>query len=642
MPLWFANLNVTHKLSLGFGLVLLLMSSTLAVDVLASTQQTAVVNRLVQHLYPARQSAHNIVTLARAADDDAAWYLMLRDTSQTAIYLRTYYQEVQQLRQTVTQTEALADTQVQRQELEQFVTFYFGKGGYYDDTVAAFRQKQAGQIQAAYTNFVDSPFTPSLQVADMYIASVDHEIAQEIAIEYTAARTVLLLSLVLGTLATIIGIGVAVLMINSLRRRDQQLAKQNQTLSNANARLESLATTDPLTSLPNHRTVMSRIEEELSRCRRTQESCAILFVDLDHFKRINDTWGHQAGDAILRETGRRLAATVRLEDFVGRYGGEEFALVLAHIDLREAQQIAERIRIALAATPCLWATDETACAISIPITASIGVAVYQEHGNTREALIEAADNAMYFAKHTGRNRVCLAGEEMAVMQEVLTKARDGRMSEDVAVQALSAVASVHDRRTSIHAQRIVQLAEATASMLGRPTEELHLIRLAAHLHDIGKIGIPDAILHKPGPLTEEEWAVIYRHPELGRQVLVQAGGIFVLLSRIVVAHHEHWDGSGYPYGLAKEAIPLGARILAVVDAYDAMTSVRPYREAIADADARAELKHCAGSQFDPQVVEAFLRTLDTQQWPIESLQVEEPQHISEYREGVFPLAGQTA
>jgi putative nucleotidyltransferase with HDIG domain len=154
----------------------------------------------------------------------------------------------------------------------------------------------------------------------------------------------------------------------------------------------------------------------------------------------------------------------------------------------------------------------------------------------------------------------------------------------VALKTLAAVASVRDRETSAHAQRMVHLAEATARLLGRSDEEVHLIRLAALLHDIGKLGIPDAILHKPGPLTEQEWAVMSRHPEIGRQILVQAGGIFVLLSRIVVAHHERWDGNGYPYGLTQDAIPLGARILAVVDAYDAMISQRPYRQALSAAD----------------------------------------------------------
>jgi diguanylate cyclase (GGDEF)-like protein len=298
-------------------------------------------------------------------------------------------------------------------------------------------------------------------------------------------------SIVVNVQRTVDGYEVARLELQQLYG---QLAAQNKTL-------QSLSTTDPLTGLPNHRTVMSRVEEELSRCRRTQTSCAVLFVDLDHFKRISDTWGHQAGDAILREAGRRLSGCLRLEDFVGRYGGEEFVIVLTHTEQGEAQQVAERIRAALAEMPCLWQAEETSTAIAIPITASIGVAVFQEHGSTREALLEAADNAMYFAKHTGRNRVCLAGEEMTVMQEVLAKTGDGQMSDDIAVQALGAAAHVHDRGTSIHARRMVHLAEATARMLGRPTGELHLIRLSALLHDIGKIGIPAAILNKPGPLT---------------------------------------------------------------------------------------------------------------------------------------------
>ncbi len=137
-----------------------------------------------------------------------------------------------------------------------------------------------------------------------------------------------------------------------------------------------------------------------------------------------------------------------------------------------------------------------------------------------------------------------------------------------------------------------------------------MIRLAALLHDLGKIGIPDAVLHKPGPLTAEEWAIMRGHPEIGQQILAQVGGVFALLSRIVVAHHERWDGKGYPHGLAKEAIPIGARILSVVDSYDAMLSDRPYRKPLSAAQARAELRRCSGSQFDPIVVAAFLQVLD--------------------------------
>jgi diguanylate cyclase (GGDEF)-like protein/putative nucleotidyltransferase with HDIG domain len=429
-----------------------------------------------------------------------------------------------------------------------------------------------------------------------------------------------------------------------LRSQLQESYTQQQVLLEEVGRLykeqAQAAVTDPVTALSNHRAVMSRIDEEVSRCRRTQSSCAVLFVDLDHFKQINDTYGHQAGDAILREVGSRLRTAIRLEDFVGRYGGEEFAVVLTGADLSQAYQAAERLRLAVADHPYFWEMENALSVVPIEITASIGVAVYQLHGVTREELIEAADQAMYGAKRGGRNRVRIAEVELTKQQSILENSLDqGRSlsfgAEDlnsssslqevlpnaqvsgydparelVAVQALTVAANAHDRGTGAHAQRMIRLAETTARILGRPEEELELIRLGALLHDIGKIGIPEAILHKPGPLTDEEWEIMRNHPLIGRQMLEQLGGIFQLLSRIIVAHHERWDGHGYPLGLAKEEIPMSARILAVVDSYDAMTSDRPYRAALSAAEARAELERCAGRQYDPQVVEAFLQGLD--------------------------------
>ena len=412
------------------------------------------------------------------------------------------------------------------------------------------------------------------------------------------------------------------------------------------------AVTDAITCLPNHRAIMGRIEEEISRCQRlsgnlgrdeggnphhAQDSyaacCAILFVDLDHFKRINDTWGHRAGDAILREIGSRLASTVRLEDFVGRYGGEEFAVVLTNADLPAASSTAERLREAVAEHPYYWEVEETNGVVPISVTASIGIAIYGLHGTTRESLIEHADAAMYQAKHTGRNRVCIAevvptGTQVIEKEGVLLiSEKPGRMpapTEVAAVQALTLAASTHDRGTDAHAHRMVHLAEATARVLGQTEEELHLLRLAALLHDIGKIGIPDAILRKPGPLTDEEWAVMRRHPEIGRQILKQMGGIFQYLADIIVAHHERWDGMGYPNGLAKDEIPLYARILCVVDSYDAMTSRRPYREPMSVAEARAELQRCSGRQYDPLVVEAFLSVLDEEECTMPDLVTNAP------------------
>ena len=384
------------------------------------------------------------------------------------------------------------------------------------------------------------------------------------------------------------------------------------------------AVTDAVTGLPNHRAVMSRLEEEVSRCQRTNDSCAVLFIDLDHFKWVNDTWGHRAGDAILCEIAGRLRATLRLEDFVGRYGGEEFAVVLTDADKKSAHQTAERLRETIANEPCTWMAEDTQLVVPIAVTGSIGIAVYSLHGVTREELVENADRAMYKAKHSGRNCVCIVDinnvpspDETKNQDRFTVSQRSGDMALpgprdnlNQAVQALTAAASVHDQGTDDHAHRIILLAEATARILKQPEEEIHLLRLAALLHDIGKIGIPDAILHKPGPLTNEEWIIMRRHPEIGRQILEQTGGVFQHLASIVVAHHERWDGHGYPRGLAAEAIPITARILSVVDAYDAMISRRPYREPLSVDEARAELQQCAGGQFDPRVVTAFLQILD--------------------------------
>lgn len=411
------------------------------------------------------------------------------------------------------------------------------------------------------------------------------------------------------------------------------------------------AVTDAVTGLPNHRAVMSKLDEVLSHCQRAQSSCAVLFVDLDHFKRVNDSYGHRAGDAILREVAERLRNGIRLEDFVGRYGGEEFAIILTNTDVLAASQVADRLLIALNSQPCCRETGDTHSLVTIAISGSIGVSVYQLHGTTREELIESADRAMYQAKTNGRNRVCIADVEIPVeappnpvgtrfiasspfASSILAPSRhtsgplassaadmiEPGVKELVGLQALTAAAAARDGDTCIHAHRLVELAVATARKLHQNDHELHMLRLGAILHDIGKIGIPDAILHKPGPLTEEEWKIMRSHPDIGRHILEEIGGVFNQLAQVVVAHHERWDGAGYPMKLAGEAIPLHARILTVVDSFDAMTSRRVYREPMPIEAARAELQRCSGTQFDPRVVAAFLSVLDEQHTPSPSEQ----------------------
>ena len=372
------------------------------------------------------------------------------------------------------------------------------------------------------------------------------------------------------------------------------------------------AVTDAVSGLPNHRAIMARIDEEVARCQRADRACAVLFVDFDHFKRVNDTWGHQAGDTILREVGQRLRASIRQQDYVGRYGGEEFAVILTEVDFLNAIAAAEKLCAAVAQQPCTWIRDGNV--EKIPVTASLGVAVYPLHGQDREALIAHADNGMYQAKRAGRNCVRIADVDIELEQEPQARVESEKpvMMPMQVVQAFTAMARAHDLSTSAHAYRLVSMVEATARKLGFSGEKLYQVHLGALLHDIGKVGVPDIILRKPGALTNEEWVEMRKHPEIGRQILDQVGGTFSQISDIVAGHHERWDGKGYPDGLSGEDIPLGARIITVVDAYDAMTSRRVYREPMSNEAARAELLRCSGQQFDPRVVEAFLSVLDEQ------------------------------
>lgn len=402
------------------------------------------------------------------------------------------------------------------------------------------------------------------------------------------------------------------LIAGQQRSLSMQLSHAYKKLEEAHTRSQVQALTDGLTGLPNHGAIVTQIEAELLQCRNNQRNCTIIFADVDHFKYINDTWGHAAGDAALRLMGQRLREGVRKNDSVGRYGGEEFVIMLSDIGPSQAYDRAERLRRSIAENPCLWQAEATQPTVTIPLTTSLGLATYPLDGLTASELLDVADAAMYVAKHTGRNRVCLSdGMSMAQLKEKTLQASG--YSEQSVLQTISTMAAFHNQGTQAHANRMIELAEATMRALGRSEDEVMLIRLAAQVHDIGKIGISTTILDKPGPLSEDEWDAIRRHPQIGQQILKEAKGHLGLVSHIIVAHHERWDGKGYPYQLAQQEIPLGARILSVIDAYDAMISPRPYREALSVPEAQAELRRCVGSQFDPQVVETFLQVIQARE-----------------------------
>jgi diguanylate cyclase (GGDEF)-like protein/putative nucleotidyltransferase with HDIG domain len=366
------------------------------------------------------------------------------------------------------------------------------------------------------------------------------------------------------------------------------------------SRLYDAARTDPLTTLANRRGFRELLDLELERARRGDAEMTVLVGDLDRFKEVNDRSGHQVGDAALQRVARVLGEGKRQIDSAARVGGEEFALILPDTSQDGAFVLAERLRCAL--------RDEFA-EDSVPITISFGLATYPLHGETAASLLRAADEALYAAKDSGRNRTV---RHSPLLRDLT---RSGEVAGDIEGERFLAVmldlAEAVDLRFSgsaRHSETVGRYAEMMARELGLAERCISRVRLAGMLHDIGKVGVPDAILRKPGRLTEEELAFIRRHPELGVQILEHPS--LADVRAWVGAHHERPDGLGYPLGICGEALSLEARIVAVADAYEAMTSDRSYRDSIGHSGARAELRRCAGSQFDRRVVEALLATLD--------------------------------
>jgi diguanylate cyclase (GGDEF)-like protein len=335
--------------------------------------------------------------------------------------------------------------------------------------------------------------------------------------------------------------------------------------------LESAATTDPLTGLPNRRELYADLER---RTARAGSDAVLLLFDLDGFKSYNDTFGHQAGDALLARLGRALARAVEGRGRAYRLGGDEFC-VLAGAD--------GRARLELASVVALSEHGD-----GFAVSASYGAVAIPEEASRAEDAMRVADQRMYAQKSSAR-------------------ASAGRQSTDV---LLRVVAERHPDLEG-HLDGVSRHAVAVGRRLGLDDDALDQLRLAAELHDVGKVAIPDAIIHKAGPLDESEWAFMRRHTLIGERIVAAAPALGPV-AKLVRASHERWDGTGYPDATAGCDIPLGARIIAVCDAYDAMVSDRPYRRGRSAAAAMAELRRCAGTQFDPAVVDAFAAELAAQ------------------------------
>ena len=367
--------------------------------------------------------------------------------------------------------------------------------------------------------------------------------------------------------------------------------------ADARARLASQAATDPLTGLANHRSFHERLEAEVARATAEDGELALVVFDLDRFKDVNDAFGHQIGDDVLAEAARRLAGEARFGELVARVGGEEFAWILPGSDGINAWRAAERARRAVAASP--FGGDVGY------VTASAGVADLTQAGDAA-ALLRLADGALYWAKANGRNVTLRYSPE--VVQELSATERAERLARSQGVTALRALARAVDAKdpsTARHAERVAAVAVRLGSRLGWSQERLMLLEEAALLHDVGKVGVPDALLFKPDLLTDDERRLVETHAALGAEIVSD-----VLTAEQVAwvrGHHEHWDGAGYPDRLSGDAIAPGGRILAVADAWDAMTSVRVYGTPRDPLEALAEVERCSGGQFAPEVVGALQR-----------------------------------
>ncbi|MDQ3867723.1 MAG: diguanylate cyclase [Actinomycetota bacterium] len=349
-----------------------------------------------------------------------------------------------------------------------------------------------------------------------------------------------------------------------------------------------IARTDALTGLGNARHFQERLEEEFEAARMGTHPLTVCLLDVDDFKAINDVYGHSVGDSVLAG----VAGGLRQDREAFRLGGDEFALLLPGHDEDDAVVIARSVvdRVARA-------SYEAGAAVNL----SAGVASFPGNAGKASELVRLADGALYRAKEEGKNRVATQATSAAEMGQLRQIADEtNRAARLRAAASLAKAVDERDAYMERHSFAVGELAARLAARLGLDVATIELTRLAGRLHDIGKLAIPEDILRKHGPLTREERALLERHCQIGFRMLDSLG--VEPVASWVLHHHERWDGTGYPSGLAGTEIPLGARIIFTADAFDAMTTNRVYQSAISQRQALEELERCAGTQFDPEIV----------------------------------------
>jgi diguanylate cyclase (GGDEF)-like protein/putative nucleotidyltransferase with HDIG domain len=373
------------------------------------------------------------------------------------------------------------------------------------------------------------------------------------------------------------------------RSAQGRLARQSQALLDASLR-------DPLTGTLNHGALVGLLATEIERVRGDGSSIGVALIDLDGFRLLNDTHGHKAGDDALLAVVRQLESSFAGELLLGRYGPDEFLLVSATLDADALEPLVNTFVAALAELDLRFDDTER-----LPITVSVGLATYPQHGASVTTILSSAVRTLEEAKASGGNVVRVARPETE--SEV-----DAATSFDV-LKGLVIAVDTKDRYTKRHSEDVARYAVFIAERLGLDEETIQTIQVSGLLHDVGKIGIPDQVLRKPGRLTAQELDVIAQHVVLGEMIVRELPDIERVREGIKY-HHERWDGKGYIEALRGEDIPFIGRILAVADTFSAMTTTRPYRKALDLNEALARLGDAAGTQLDEAIVKAFLDGLE--------------------------------